>query len=124
VGSGFGAGSFGLGTMGTVTAVSGSTLTLKPAFGTTTTKTTVTTTTATAYSSRTTGKAGDVTPGRCLTAVGQTVKSIIDAVVVTVSDPVNGKCVAPAGFGGGAFGNGRGIGGPLGGTIGSGTVNG
>jgi hypothetical protein len=111
--------------MGTVTAISGATLTVKPAFGTTTTKTTVTTTSATTYSSRATGKASDVTTGKCLTAIGQTVKSIVDAVIATVSDPVNGKCVAVAAFGGGGFGGGRGFGGPAGaGNGGPGTVNG
>jgi hypothetical protein len=101
-----------------VTAISGSTITVTSAFGGTT-KTTVTTSGATTYSSSTTGKASDVTPGKCLTAVGQTKSSILDAFIVTISEPVNGKCVAAttggfgAGFGGGAGG---GFGGPAGGT--------
>jgi hypothetical protein len=102
------------GTLGTVTAVSGSTIVVKPVLGSQG-NVTVHTTSATTFRKQQSAAASDVTTGRCLTAVGRKSGSVVDAYSVTISSPVNGRCTAAAGgFGGfgGLGGAGRAPGAP------------
>jgi len=81
----------GLGVAGTVTAVTGSTITVKSQFGSGTT--TVTTTASTSYSVTNSTKAASVKSGQCLLAIGDTASDgTLDAQAVSLSSPVNGSC--------------------------------
>lgn len=106
----------GFGAFGTVTAVSGSTITVKqsarvggqsptaaptisPASTPTTTVRTITVTAATTYTTTSTGSAKDLVVGECATALGQAGSTgAVSARSIAVSDPVNGSCTT--GFGG------------------------
>jgi hypothetical protein len=103
------AGSFG-GTVGTVTSVSGSTIVVKPVFGGNG-NVSVHTTSATSFRAQQTAAASDVAVGRCLTAVGRTSGTVVDAFSVTISSPVHGRCTAVVGGFGGFGGAGRAPGG-------------
>lgn len=97
-------GRFGGGVFGTITAINGSSFTVKPNFaqaGTTTVKTTADTT----YEQVATASATDVTKGECLSAAGSTdVSGVLDARSASISQPVKGKCsAATPSFGGPQF---------------------
>jgi len=104
---------------GTITSISGSTITIKSlvrgvAGGSSSPSTghvTVTTSGSTTLRRSVTGSKSDVVTGTCLTAIGQkTSGGVVDAFSVTVSSPSDGTCTAStSGFGGGfGFGGPRG----------------
>jgi hypothetical protein len=117
-----GGGRFGGGIAGTVTAMTGSTIVLKPSFGSTS-HITAKTSGATTYRQRASSTASDATKGTCVTALGRTASNALDAFEVTLSAPTNGRCEAASiGFGGGSGGL-PGFGAPGGPPSGSGTAN-
>jgi hypothetical protein len=108
---------FGVGVLGTVTSISGSTFTVASTFAESA-MTTVTTTADTTYDAIATVSAADITKGVCLSAVGSTdVSGVLDARSVTISQPVAGACRSAAmPGGGGRFFTNAGPGGPPGGS--------
>ncbi|HTW20400.1 MAG TPA: DUF5666 domain-containing protein [Mycobacteriales bacterium] len=106
---GFGGGRRFNGAFGTVSSISGSTLVVKSPIGAS--SVTVTTTAKTTFTSTTQASASDVTSGVCVDAIGaKTSTGRINARQITLSSPVNGKCVTRAlgGLGGRGFGFGFG----------------
>jgi hypothetical protein len=95
----FGGGGVG-GAFGTITAIGGSSFTVKSSFGSGTTIT-VKTTASTMYDATSTGSATDVKKGLCVNAIGSDdVSGVLDAQSVSISSPVNGACPVPRQFGG------------------------
>jgi hypothetical protein len=126
------AGRFG-GAFGTIASITGSSFTVKSAFGaiagatptaatgtTTGTTTTVKTTSTTTYDVTSTGSASQVKKGLCVNAIGSDdVSGVLDARSVSISPPVNGSCPATRGFTGGFGGPGFGSGSSTGGAGGA-----
>jgi hypothetical protein len=111
-------GRFG-GAFGTITAIAGSSITVKSTFGGSAT-TAVKTTSSTTYVTTASVSASAVKKGLCVTAIGaDDVSGVLNARSVSISQPVNGSCPAQS-FSGGGFGgpgfvtNGNGPGGPAG----------
>ncbi|HVT22454.1 MAG TPA: DUF5666 domain-containing protein [Mycobacteriales bacterium] len=94
----------GVGVLGTITSISGTTFTVASTFAESA-KTTVTTTADTTYDAIATVTAADIDRGACLSAVGSTdVSGVLDARSVAISQPDNGTCrSAGPPFGGGRF---------------------
>jgi preprotein translocase subunit YajC len=106
-GQGFGERGFG-GAFGTVESVTSSSFVVKSAFGSTTVK--VSTNAKTTFSATAQASASAVSTGLCAAAIGaKTSNGTIDARMITLSAPSNGRCpVRASALGGGFGGFGRG----------------